>query len=146
MESIWPQKAQRPDSPDQTLPWEFFKASQSCHCQGCTIRVTRNQLLLQLWNQFSVLPPSVCLQLTTGVPESTSDFWEVLLHKPDTDPQPSGQSQMDTEPTKRKKVSKMLQIFLPSHHPWCYKLQAAITYFPLQESLCVKHLGRVLKM
>lgn len=56
---------------------------------------------------------------------------------PDTDSQPSGQSQMDIEPTKRKEeFSITLQTFFLSLHSWRYKLQAAITYSPLQKSLC----------
>lgn len=50
---------------------------------------------------------------------------------PDTDSQLSGQSQMDTEPTKRREeVSITLQTFLLSLHSWVLQTTSSYNLFP----------------
>lgn len=105
---------------------------------------TRNQLLLLLWNHLSVLPPSVHihtkhwgtwehLQLLKSALTSARYRSLAIRSKPD-------------EPTKRMKITVTLQTFTPSFHSWHCKLQAAVTYSSLQESVYVKSLGRVLML
>lgn len=148
VESVWPQKAQGHGSPEKiTSPWELFKASQRHHCQGCApYWGNREPATSAAWNKPVFCHHLCTYRLTTQVPESTPGSWGVLLPLLDTDSQPPGQSQMELESTKKMKISITPQKFIPSFCSWHCKLQVAVTYSLLQESLCARSLGKLLML